>query len=225
MKKGPKSPPTSMPPSLVALLVALDHPEAKKLTPPKDNPPLELRVGFTWGWAYRGQVVEARALALSPGLASHQLQALMALISVLADKEAEVEVDLAAARDLVDPALKDKDTGVTSWTLYRLVQLGARGGKSDLASKIAEQIPDPDVRGWAEMDTWRPNMDKQSDLDVLSNYAGQKPPCRHLLLFLARRLTKSKGSSAVSKAVDGWEPELRPLGYAGVALGMQDAKK
>jgi hypothetical protein len=225
VKKDPKAPQVSLPPSLIALMVALDHKEAKKLTPPKDKPLLEMRVGFTWGLAYRGQVGEARALAMSPGPVSHQLQALMALISALVDKKADVQVDLDAAIERIEPAFIEKDTSVSSWTLYHLVQLCARGGKLDLAGKIAGQIPDSDLRGWANLEIWRAGVDKQTDLDVLNHNAGQKPPCRHALLDLARRLVQTEGSSTVSKAVESWEPELRPLGYAGVALGLQDRER
>src|SRR4029077_12231664 len=87
-KKNSKTPQAAFPPSLVALLVALDRKDVKELppSPPKDNPPLELRVGFTWALAYRGQLGEARALALSNGPASHQLEALIALLAVLVEK-------------------------------------------------------------------------------------------------------------------------------------------
>jgi hypothetical protein len=225
IKKDSKGQVPALPPSLVALMVALDHKDAKKLTLPKDNPPLELRVGYTWAWAYRGQVGEARAQALSSGPASHQLLALMALISALVDKKADVEVDLAAAKERVEPALKEKDTSVSSWSLFRLVQLGARSGKLDIAGKIAGQIPDHEIRGWANLIVWQPDHDKKSDLEGLNSYAAEKPPCRHALLVLARHNTRSDGSSAVSKAIDGWEPQLSALGYAGIALGMQDSEK
>src|SRR5207248_839740 len=84
-KKDAKGKPTSFPPSLIALLVALDRKDLKDLppSPPKDNPPLEQRIGFAWALAYRGQVGEARALALANGPPSHQLQALIALIAAL----------------------------------------------------------------------------------------------------------------------------------------------
>jgi hypothetical protein len=225
IKKSPKGPPEPPPPSLIALMVALDHSDAKKLSPPKDNSPLELRVGFTWGWAYRGQLGEARALATSAGPASHQLEALIALVAVLLEKKADIEMDLASAVDRIEPALKEKDTKATPWTLYRLAGLAVRAGKLDFASKVADLISDSDLRYLAKLEIALATFDKKSDMDVLSHFAGQKPACRHALLELARRSTRSNGSSTVSNALNDWEPELRPLGYAGIALGMQDGEK
>jgi hypothetical protein len=226
-KKDAKGKQTSFPPSLVALLVALDRKDVKDLppSPPKDNPPLELRVGFTWALAYRGQLGEARSVALSNGPASHQLQALIALIDALVEKPGDIEQDLSAAVERVDPALKEKDSNLSPWTVYGLARLAMRGGKLELARQAAEQIQDAALRSRANSEIVLAGNEKQSDVDVLNKLAGEKQPCRHGLLEVARRGTRSNGSSAVSKAVDGWEPELRPLGYAGIALGMQDTEK
>ncbi len=227
LKKKPKKPQESLPSSLVALLLALDRKDVKELPsmPPKVDCPLDLRVGYAWALAYRGQVGEARALATSDGPASHQLQALIALVSALVDKKADIQVDLGTASEHIQPALKEKDTSVSPWILDRLARLAVRGGKLDLASKVADQIPDAELRGRAKLEIALAAGDKKSDLEVLNTFAGQEPPCRHALLEFARRSTRSDSSSAVSKAVKGWKPDLSPLGYAGIALGMQDAEK
>jgi hypothetical protein len=227
LKKNPKATQESFPPSLVALLVALDRKDLKELpeTPPKENPPLDLRVGFTWAWAYRGQLGEARSLALSSGPASHQLHALIALIAALVEKKADIGVDLAAAIERVEPALKEKDTNVSHWTLYRLVQLGARGGKPDQVAKVVPFIPDAELRGLADLEITLATLPSHSPDEMWNDLATHKPPCRHALLVLARHNTRFGSSSFVSKAVNSWEPELRPLGYAGIALGMQDAER
>jgi hypothetical protein len=225
-KKNAKTPQASFPPSLVALLVALDRKDVKELpaSPPKDNPPLELRVGFTWALAYRGQLGEARALATSNGPPSHQLQALIALIAVLVEKKADIEVDLAAAIERVEPALKEKEANLSPWALYRLVQLGARGGKPNEVTKVVSLIPDAELRSRADLEIILATLPNGPD-EMWNDLAGRKPPCRHGLLLLSRHNTRAGSSSAVSKAVNGWEPELRPLGYAGIALGMQDSEK
>jgi hypothetical protein len=225
-KKNAKTPQLSFPPSLVALLAALDRKDVKELppSPPKDNPPLELRIGFTWALAYRGQVGEARTLALSNGPASHQLLALIALIAALVEKNGDIEQDLSAAIERVSPALKEKDNNLSPWTVYGLVRLAVRGGKSNLARQTAEQIPDADLGSCANSEIVLAGNEKQSDVDILNKLVGEKQPCRHGLLQFARRSTRSSGSSAVSRAVNGWEAELRPLGYAGIALGMQDSE-
>jgi hypothetical protein len=209
------------------LLVALDRKDLKELpeTPPKDNPPLEQRVGFTWAWAYRGQLGEARNLALASGPASHQLQALIALIAALVEKRADIGVDLVAAIERADPALKEKDANVSPWTLYRLVQLGARGGNPDQVAKIVPLISDADLRCRADLEIILATLQPHSTDEKWNELAAGKPPCRHALLVLSRHNTRYGSSSAVSKAVNNWEPELRPLGFAGIALGMQDAEK
>lgn len=226
-KKDAKGKQTSFPSSLVALLVALDRKDVKDLppSPPKDNPPLEQRIGFTWALAYRGQVGEARAIALSNGPVSHQLQALIALIAALVEKQGDIGQDLSAAVERIDPAMKEKDSTLSPWTVYGLFRLAMHSGKSELAHQAAEQIPDAGLRSCANSEIVLAVIDKQSDVDVLNKLAGEKQPCRHGLLELARRSTRSDGNSAVSKAVDGWESDLRPLGYAGIALGMQDTEK
>ena len=44
--------------------------------------------------------------------------------------------------------------------------------------------------------------------------------------FLARHNARLGQGSAVMDMIQGWQPEaLRPLGYAGVILGMQDNSK
>src|SRR5262249_45952713 len=123
----------------------------------------------------------------------------------------------------VGASLDEKDTSVSSWTLYWLVRLGVRCGKSNLANHIAAHIADEELRSRATFDP--DAIDKQSDLDVLAHVGSEKATCRHCLLELARRNTRVHGSSSVSKTIDGWELELRPLGYSGIALGMQDTEK
>ena len=145
------------------------------------------------------------------------------MVAALVEKKAGIEHDLTAAYERVGPALKEKDTSINSWTLYELVRLAKRGGKADLANRIAAHIPDAELRSRATFDP--DAVSKGSDLDVLSEFAGQKPPRRHALLELARRNTRSHGSSVVSKVVNSWDSELRPLGYTGIALGMLDSEK
>ena len=206
-------------------MVALDRKDVKELSPPKENPPLELRVGFAWAWAYRGQLGEARALALSNGPASHQLQALIAVLAALVEKKADIENDLSLAIERVELALKEKDSNVSPWTLYHLVQLGARGGKPNMVSKMVHHIPDAELRGLADLEITLTILPNGPDTEGLNRLAAEKPACRHALLLLSRHNARYGSSSTVSKAIDGWEQELRPLGYAGIALGMQDSEK
>jgi hypothetical protein len=227
IKKNPKAPQAPLPPSLVALLVALDRKDVKELpsTPPKGKLPLELRIGFAWGLAYRGQVGEARAVALADGPDSHQLQALIALISALVDKKADIDVDFTKAEGLAEPALKEKDSTVTPWTLYQLVSLGVRGGK---VAGIAYLFPEDELRGRAELEITFANF-KHPDIDEkeLSGELGKERPCRHAILVFTRHINRYGGKNwALPKDIDTWwKPELKPLGYAGVALGMQDREK
>jgi hypothetical protein len=226
-KKNAKTPEAPLPPSLVALLVALDRKDVKELPAslPKDNPPLQLRVGYTWALAYRGQVGEARALATSNGPASHQLRALIALLEVLVDKKADIDMDLSAAAERVESALKEKEANLSPWTLYHLVQLGGHGGKPNLVTRVVGLIPDAELRRLADLEVTQAMLGDSPETEKLNHFATQKPPCRHALVVLSRHNTRSGSSSSVSKAVESWEAELRPLGYAGIALGMQDAEK
>jgi len=228
-KKNAKEPTSSLPASLIALLVALDRKDVKELSPPKNNPPLDIRVGYAWALAYRGQVGEARALAMSEGPVSHQLQALIALLDALVDKKADIEVDLKAALERVGPALKEKEAGVSSWTLYHLVQLAVRAGKGrQVGDMIKLEIPDPDLRGRAELEMVSAELDPLGGSTKCLNdqHSETRPFCRHAVLVYSRQIARYGSSSGILKDIDRWwKPELKPLGYAGVALGMQDPEK
>jgi hypothetical protein len=152
---------------------------------------------------------------------------LIALIDAMVEKKGEVDLDLGLAMERVEHALNEKDTGVSSWTLYHLVQLGVRAGKADEVAKfeMVRLIPDADLRSRSNLEIIMATYAYGPATEALNHLAAQKPPCRHALLVLSRQNARYGSSSAVSKAVDGWEQELRPLGYAGIALGLQDTEK
>jgi hypothetical protein len=150
--------------------------------------------------------------------------------------------------------LVEKDQPNPSWLLLRLTQLCVRADKLDLARRLARAVPDPQMRGLARLEVLRVYLEQAKggakvaalrgrlgggqdnmppdvaavldewvkDKDVLGDGVA---PAR-LLLAVGRQEARFGGSSAAFKAVDGWDPEpLRPFGYMGVALGIQDTGK
>lgn len=118
-----------------------------------------------------------------------------------------------------------------SWLLSRLVHLAAKADPTpeELAKRLADAIPDPALHARARLavlrarlqrsnapapDDWANDVDTQTTVYPLAREA------------LARHNTRWTGASAALKAVEGWTPEtLRPFGYIGVALGIQDARQ
>ncbi len=226
-KKDAKGKPVPPPASWIALDLALGRNEAKDLAPPPDDAasdvPLPIRVGYAWGWAYQGQIEKARKLAKADGPASHQFQACLAIAEAQLEKNADAKQDIEAAANLAEAALKEKEPELSPWLLLSLPRRSVQAGDLELAAKMAGLIPDSGLRSRAQVEV---KLAEQASMDALTDAAQQRPANPHALLTLARHNARFGSSSAVLKLVESWEPEtLRPLGFIGVALGMQDLEK
>ena len=213
--------------SWIALDLALGRNEAQELAPPPEEGdiPLPIRVGYAWGWAYQGQTEKARKLAKADGPAAHQFQACLAIAEAFVEKNADARQDIEAAADLAEAALKEKQPDVSPWLVFRLAKLAIQAEDPALAAKIAGLIPDPGLRSRAQVEVILAGGPK-ADIEALTAAAQQKPAHPHALLTLARHNARYGSSSDVLKLVNSWEPEtLRPVGYIGLALGMQDSEK
>lgn len=224
-KKLPVAPP------LLALLGKLD-PEGKRaaeLVPPGGVLSAEARAGYAMGLAYLGKWEEANNLAGAGANVDkqHQLQAYLAIAAVAAEqKPAEGAASLTKAIELVD--------GKTTkpWHLVQIIRLaGHPSGKTvalmDAVTKMLEdpRIP-PDLKPRLEAELIRAVLagSSKADLDRLKSEAAKKTAAHpQALELLARHGACCGAASAVQKSIATWDPEaLRPIGYAGVALGLQD---
>jgi hypothetical protein len=236
-KKDAKGKPVAPAASWIALNLALGRNETKEAAPPPegDGPdvPLSIRIGYAWGWAYLGQIENARKLAKAEGPAGHQFQAYLAIAEAQVHKKADAKQDLEAAANLIELALKEKESELSPWLVLRLVRLSLRAddpemaaqfADPEMAAQFADRIPDSGLRSRAQVVVKLSSL--QPDMEALTAAAQQKPVCPYALLTLARHNARYGSSSAVLKMVDSWEDDaLRPLGYIGVALGMQDSEK
>jgi hypothetical protein len=217
-------------PPLVALLVALDQQQRAEAElripapqPGAPNPPAEARLGYAVGWACLGKG-EALQLADAPGSASERWQALVGVAAAAKDPEtARAAVDAAAP--LLDTDLKDRLPD--GWSMLRLVRTGARVGAAERVRPVADRIPDAALRSRAQLDLLRSRLAPSTATDAEGLAAAGKDQANPLALELrARHHARYGNPSDALRAVGSWEPEsLRPFGYVGVALGLQDAGK
>jgi tetratricopeptide (TPR) repeat protein len=221
-------------PSLIALLVVLEQ-EAKAEEslhvsvprPGVQGPPAEIRLGFAEGWACQEKWEPARQIAAASGPASDRVRALVAVAAAAVQKKPD---EARACLDLALGILEKESQGKPAdpWLLCRLVRQGGRVGLADRVQPIAESIADPGIKARAYLDLTRAGLagKDKPDPGALAAEAQNGSPRPLILELLSRHNSRHGNSSDVRKAVDAWEPEtLRPFGYVGVALGLQDAGK
>jgi hypothetical protein len=216
-------------PSLLALWIALGKQDKVQALLPAPaaakEPEIGVLLGLAEGAARRGDWQTARAKAEEAGAPHDRLAVLITLASVAVENDAEsARPDVEKALNLVEGPLKGKP--VSPWLLWRLVRIGARAGLEERAQVLARQIQDPSFRGWAQLEMLRGHLAgtkeradeawvQQVDKDSFAQGVAQEAVARHN--------TRYGGGSAVQKSIDSLEPEkLRPFGYVGLALGLQD---
>lgn len=222
-------------PSLVALWLVLN--EAEKATAIKaagDGPRAER--------AYSQGTVEAQGRlgqldALRPWIQRQQpvdqLRYGAILTGTLLDKDPNATADLETLitqaetlqAQLAAPPPGPGPTGPPeiSWLLYRVVRLAARGGQEDQAKKLAGFIPDTAVRGRAQLEIVRFRLEKANGKveDALADEVDKTAPAYAVARQAVAR-HNAFHAGLTSKAVDSWDDALKPFGYIGVALGIQD---
>jgi 4-amino-4-deoxy-L-arabinose transferase-like glycosyltransferase len=149
--------------------------------------------------------------------------AVLAAVAVETGKGDAARQDVAEAAKLASP---DLAATVSPWVFWRLVRAGVRAGVAEQAEGVARAIADPVLRGRAQLEVLRGRLAAtQGPADEsLAQTMDKNTPAHGLALeALARHNARFGSASAVQKAVDGWDDErLRPFGYIGVALGLQD---
>lgn len=223
--KGPAGPKTAIAaPALVALCLVLKKPgdtvEALKIKLGNDK---ATQLGQIEGLARRNEADKARALA-DPSI---DAQAVLAAVGLekTPPETADAETVLKWAEDKKnfeeEPANKPY-----CWSLWRLTRLAARANKPELATQLANSIPDPQLRARAKLEALRARLDHASGKagDDWANQIDAQAPAHAVgQEEVARHNARHGQGGALMKAIGGWQPEaLRPFGYLGVALGIQD---
>lgn len=124
------------------------------------------------------------------------------------------------ALDLYNGELKGQ--GVPDWLVLRLCQLGARDLLFDRAEQAAASITNVGLRGQAQLAILRGRLAASSEKagDELPKTLPEKSAARAPAWLTFARHNAREGGAL--KAVDTWDEPLRPLGWAGIALGLQD---
>jgi DNA-directed RNA polymerase subunit RPC12/RpoP len=215
-------------PRFLALLIAVGRGEqAERLAgttfkeATQKEPYPEVRLGFAQGLAQRGEWDLARQVANAPGLAALQLEALVGVAEIAAEKDQRDEAAKSvAALGVVTKQLRSEpDRPISSWVLWRLARACARAGvPAEKLEPVLDAISNSELRERAQLALAqaRPAPTSRSEADKELDEAAQKPEPGLVLEFLARRDAHVGG---VAKKIERWEsPILRAYGYAGLLL-------
>jgi hypothetical protein len=221
--------------ALLDLCIALNKPDraAALIPPPKDRenqePEPAVRIGYAGGLARKGELDKARSVARAPGSPVARLEASLAVAGALVDSQQP-----ESARADVEEAIKllkteRMDQPVSPWVLYRLAYLAALAGMDDQAEEIARIIPNPGLRGEAQLELLRARLAGTKDKvdEALAQTVDKTFPAHALAREeVARHNARAGGGADVQKALEAWDPQwLQAFGNIGLALGIQDAGK
>jgi hypothetical protein len=229
-KTADRPPPVA--PSLVALWLVLNQPDkAKKLEPANADPRSDFAFnqGTVEAQARMGQLDAVRTWIQARG-ALDQLRYAAVVAAVVLEKEPKDATDLqnvvtlaeAMKGVLAEPDRSGKPD--VSWLLWRLVRTAARAGHEASAKKLADLILEPALQGRAQLEVIRSRLEKSTSKvdDAMAEEVNKESPAYGLAReAIARHNARVAGLG--TKAIDGWsDAALKPLGYIGVALGIQD---
>jgi hypothetical protein len=245
-KEGDKKKRPSPPPSLVILRMALEQPDrVDKLGPdPRKTEAVapEMVIGYAGGLAWTGKADEAVQLLKKMKPSLGRFEAAVAVAAALADTAKPdaarlIPETVHIAEDDVPGLVRDTANlqrteriarrEAVSWLLLRLVRAGVQAG---VGKEVLQKLTTPELnpvealRGRAQLELLRGQLKaskgavdhaavKEIDAKVLAHGLGLEAIARH---------NAHHGQTSL-KGIDGWSPEvLRPYGYIGVALGVQD---
>ncbi len=216
------------PPSLLALWFALGKPEQARALAAEPAGDLEpepaVRIGYAEGFARQGNREAARACAGRFGIAQARLQAFLALGAVaLENNQADVARQaLEVAVKIADEELRGRN--IPPWVLLRLVRLGVQADVGERLARVAGLIPDPAVRGRAQLAVLQGRLKstKSKADDSWAQSVDKDTPAHPLALEALARHNAPLEGAALLKTIDDSQPEnVRPFRYLGMALGLQ----
>jgi hypothetical protein len=172
----------------------------------------------------QGKLEEAKAIANGPGPVSERLDAL-AMLTEYTDQP-KIFLDSALA---LNPDIDVRKR--TTMGIFRLAKAGAEHGEIDSARKLAESLTDDGSRELALGLTARGKwiigkaVPSASALQRPENIGKARLGNSVRLLNFARATAQGTKQTEATGEYDRWNAgELRGFGYAGYALGLQDAK-
>ncbi|MFO0849000.1 MAG: hypothetical protein U0871_10675 [Gemmataceae bacterium] len=218
---------TGATPAVQALCQA-DDPEDKTVPfakPPSGPGPVSDAPRLAFAMLYAAQKKPAEAVELArqgptPDNRGTRATALAAVAELSDDPAPAVQ----AAADIVSNEAKPKDVGVPELVLIRLARQAARAKQPDKADLFAKAIEKPDARAWARLEAVRAAQSTdEAAADVPADPKDYKVGHALARLAVARQAARDTGDTSVSLRYDGWgRGTLRPFGFAGLALGLQD---
>jgi hypothetical protein len=225
---GKPTPPTMpAPPSLVALLYGIGQPGKARALAPEASAPADAKIAFQigtiWGLGLENKVPAALAVSKDLPTSATRVLALTGLgeIAFDAGQKDEAKGIAEEAAKLVE-AEKGKD--VSGWTLWRLAVLANSAGAGESGQAVARVIADTALRQQALLSLLPPNAAPEQLETSLGTAADKNSVAYAQALSGACRQQAARGdASALQKTIPTWEPEkLRPFGYLGLALGLQE---
>ncbi|HEV3115824.1 MAG TPA: hypothetical protein VGY58_02145 [Gemmataceae bacterium] len=227
----PKPPSAPTAPSLIALWLALGKPDkAAAAAPPaaaEKERDLAILIGNVAGLTYQGNLTQVRQRLSAMSAPEERFAALMAvaLAAEGVDQAVAARPELESALGLVENELKG--ASVAAWQLVHLARTGVKAGLEERVQATARLVPEPATRGlmqWAVLQGRLAKSNERAD-DLMQIVDANTPAHAKAQEMIARHNARHGQAGPTLKAVEGWEEKLQPLGYAGVALGLQDRKQ
>jgi hypothetical protein len=229
-QEGDAKPPAVPPaPSLIALWLALGKPDKAATAAPSAAAEKErdrlILLGNMEGLALQRNFDQARARLTAVEAPEDRLPLLIGLASAAEenDQAAAVRPELENALSLVEG--ERKGNPVSPWQLVRLARAGVKAGLADRVQTVARLVPDAAARGRMQLEVLRSRLadSKQRADDAWMQIVDAHTPAHpEALQMLARHNAHHGAAAEMQKAIEEWDDKLKPLGYLGVALGLQD---
>jgi hypothetical protein len=232
--KDKKAKPAGVSPRPVALLLALHRPEAATKVVPapakKQAPDLATQLIHTKKWPSQPQLQYARQFFVeAEAPVPQRLECLLTVAEAALGKDQPDE-----ARTCVDAAVGllrtlPKEEPPSPWLLLSWADLACRTGQTGPWETFTRAITDPALQAWAQLAQYRSKIKEEEPAE--DSWKQAVPDTKSLshglaLLSYARQQARQGKGSEFLNSVAEMEPEsLRPLGYVGVALGVQDREK
>jgi len=212
-------------PAIVGLFALANITDAPVPIPPllpTGIPMIESRLAYAISAVAQKKFDEAKAIAVSAGPMQERLEALAALTDYTDQGKALLETALALNAE-IDVRKR------APLALLRLVKAGADAGDFAPATKLAEIIPDDAARELAfasiGLAKWKANAPSLGELQKPDEASKLRLGHAVRAIGWARANAPTMKQAEATGVYDGWKPgELRGHGYAGHALGLQDAK-
>ena len=182
------------------------------------------RTAYVCQFLCQDKPAEALALANRPGDAAVRVRALV----LCAEWSADPVQPLEAARAIIGKG--GLAVAPFQGAVFRLAQLAAAANRPDLATALADAIPDEGLRAWAKGEAVRLRMTPENAQPADEAWAEVPGDAKQLRaghawgrLWVARQNARVMGDqSKQKKAINTWPSPVHPFGLAGIALGLQD---